>query len=65
MARNRGVSEALRALKARRGPPTEEDRPPPGVWPGKKVDLIAGQLDLDGNQYGSQPPPEREEHGPR
>jgi hypothetical protein len=57
---NPGISEALRALKLRKGPPSDDDRPPPGVFPGKKVKLIPGQLDLAGNQHGEQPGPEPE-----
>jgi len=58
---DRGISAALRALKQRPGPPTEHDRPRPSVFPGKKVKLIPGQLDLAGNQHGEQPSLEQDD----
>jgi hypothetical protein len=52
---NRGLSEALRALKLRPGSPTDDDRPPQTVIPGRKVELVPGQLDLDEVEHGTAP----------
>jgi hypothetical protein len=43
------LHEAELALKKRKGPATEADRPPLSVAPGPKVRILEGQLDLDGN----------------
>jgi hypothetical protein len=56
MARgNPGINQALRALKMRKRPPTDDDTPLPSVFPGKKVKLIPGQLDLDGVEHRTVP----------
>jgi hypothetical protein len=56
-----GIAEAKRALRLRKGPPADGDRPPPTPFPGRKVKLIPGQLDLDGVQHGEPPEPECDE----
>jgi hypothetical protein len=43
-----GLAAALRALRARKGPATEADRP---RRKSERPDLRDGQLDLDGNVY--------------
>jgi hypothetical protein len=45
-------AEAARLSKARKGPPFEYDLPPARALPGKRVKILDGQLDLDGNEYG-------------
>jgi hypothetical protein len=40
------MDAALRALRARKGAPTEADAPPPSTFPGRKPKLIPGQLAL-------------------
>ena len=45
------LREALRALRARRGPPTEADVPRVRPLPGKRIRLIPGQLDLKGHVH--------------
>jgi hypothetical protein len=52
------LTAALRALRLRPGPPTEADVPKPVPLPGRKPKLIVGQLDFDGNEYGSKEPAE-------
>jgi hypothetical protein len=54
--RRSGISEARRALNLRKGAPTDDDRPPPSVFPGKKNRPIPGQLDLFGGEHGTRPP---------
>jgi hypothetical protein len=41
------ITEARRALKLRKGPPAEDDRPRIG----KRIALIPGQLSLDGYEH--------------
>jgi hypothetical protein len=48
------MREALRALKQRPGKPTEDERPPPSVFPGRKHEPLPGQLDI----FGREVPPE-------
>jgi hypothetical protein len=43
-----GLREAIRMLKARKGPATEDDRP---RRPERPPRVLSGQLDLDGNEY--------------
>ncbi len=50
-----GIAAALRALRGRKGPATEGDRPPVSPAPGRKVKPIKGQLDLDGNEHLPEP----------
>ena len=47
---NRGVQEALRALSKKKGPPTEEDRPPLSAFSGPKRKQLPGQFDLFGRE---------------
>jgi len=42
--RSPGLREALRALAAPRRKPTDADRPPPSVLPGRKTKALPGQL---------------------
>jgi hypothetical protein len=44
------IAFARRLLKARTGPPREEDRPPPSTFPGRAPVVLPGQLDLDGRE---------------
>jgi hypothetical protein len=37
------LEEALRRRRARTGPPTEHDAPPPSTFPGKKPHVHEGQ----------------------
>jgi hypothetical protein len=47
MARRNPASEAAQLKRrGREGQPTEEDVPPPGVFPGRKPVFIPGQLGL-------------------
>jgi hypothetical protein len=48
---NEGISAARRALGFRKGPPTESDRPPLSVFSGKRHKLLAGQLDIFGEEH--------------
>jgi hypothetical protein len=36
-----------RALKARKGPATDDDRPPPSTFPGRRATVLDGQLSLE------------------
>lgn len=46
-----GLTAALRARKARKGPPDPvHDQPPPRPLPGPKRKPLRGQLDFDGNE---------------
>ncbi len=44
--RSPGLREALRALAAPRRKPTDADRPPPSVFPGRKAKALPGQLEV-------------------
>ena len=58
----RGIDEAVRLRdKARKGPPSEYDRPPNSVLPGKKHKPLRGQLDFFGGEHGRPPEPQPEE----
>ena len=46
-----GVREAIRAARLPRRAPDDDDRPTPRAFPGKRVPLVKGQLDLEGNEY--------------
>jgi len=49
------VADALRLrLRGRKGPATEKDRPPLSVLPGRRIRILKGQLDLDGNEHGKE-----------
>lgn len=41
-----GLAAALRALRAKRRPPTEADRPPLTTFPGPRIPVLPGQLGL-------------------
>jgi hypothetical protein len=41
---NRSLTEALRAARLPKRKPTEDDRPPPRPFPGRKSRFIPGQL---------------------
>ena len=49
---NTALGEAVRAAKLREGAPTESDRPPVRVVAGRRVNVLRGQLDLDGHEHG-------------
>lgn len=49
-ARKPGLQDALNALRAPKGKPTDADRPRPTPLPGRKPKQIAGQLDLEGRE---------------
>ncbi len=49
---SRGVAAAQRFfLKARKGKPTENDRPPPSTLPGRSARVLPGQLDIHGREH--------------
>ena len=56
-----GLAAALRLRGAARRKPDDADRPPPSIFVGRRVELIDGQLDLDGVQHGAQPDADTEE----
>ena len=41
-----GLAAARRALRLRKGPATDGDRPPPSTFPGRKATVLEGQLCL-------------------
>jgi hypothetical protein len=43
----RGLREALRFLTASRRTPTDDDRPPPSPFPGRRPHHVDGQLSLE------------------
>jgi len=45
-----GLREAGRALRAHKGKATDADRPPPSMFPGRRVNVLGGQM-----QIGDQP----------
>jgi hypothetical protein len=47
---NPGLAEARRLLRLPRRKPTDADRPPVSPAPGRKINPLPGQLDLDGNE---------------
>jgi hypothetical protein len=55
---SRGLDEAVRLLKARKGRPDEVDRPPTTVLSGPKHKPLQGQLDIFGGEH--EPPADRE-----
>jgi hypothetical protein len=50
---NRGMADALRARKLRKGLPAEKDAPPPSVFPGTRPKVLPGQLDVFGREHGA------------
>ena len=46
-----GLREALQALKKRKAPATEGDRPPVTPAPGPRRKILPGQLDFDGTEH--------------
>jgi hypothetical protein len=48
---NRALAEARRHLKSEKGPPPTGYQPPVQALPGKRVKILDGQLDLDGNEH--------------
>lgn len=49
---NPGLREAVQAKRKRRqGKPTEADKPRPSTFKGRKVKVLPGQLDVDGNEH--------------
>jgi hypothetical protein len=42
-----GAREAKRALSLEKRRPTDNDRPPPSVFPGRKPRVLPGQLELE------------------
>jgi hypothetical protein len=44
------MREALRAYKLPKRKPTDDDRPPPSTFPGKKSKPLPGQTDLFGGE---------------
>jgi hypothetical protein len=49
-----GLAAARRLVRADKGPPPEGYWPPAQVLRGRRVKVIPGQLDLDGNEHGHQ-----------
>lgn len=49
-----GAAEAFRASKLAQRSPTDDDRPPVSVLPGRKPKILRGQLDLDGDEVGGE-----------
>ena len=47
-------SATQRALKARKGPATEGDRPPPSNLQGRKAAALDGQLSLDAERLAKE-----------
>jgi hypothetical protein len=47
-----GINKAVRAASLRKGPPTEDDVPPPKPFHGKRIKLVPGQLDINGDWPG-------------
>jgi hypothetical protein len=45
-----GMRDALRASKLPKRKPTDDDRPPPSTFGGKKPKLLPGQTDLFGGE---------------
>ena len=56
-----GLVEATRLLKARKGKPTDADRPSPRPLPGPKRKPLPGQLDLYSNETPGVEVPDGEE----
>jgi hypothetical protein len=44
------MAEATRALRLRKGK-ADGWRPPPSTFPGRRVKILPGQLDLDGREH--------------
>lgn len=44
------LAAARRALRLRKGPPTQDDTPPVRPFPGRKIRTLPGQLDFEGNE---------------
>jgi hypothetical protein len=51
-ADRRALAVAVQAAKrGRSGPATDDDRPPLSSFKGRRVRVLAGQLDLDGHEH--------------
>jgi hypothetical protein len=50
-----GLVAARRALKARKGSATDDDRPPPSAFPGRKATVLEGQLSLKQSETRPEP----------
>jgi hypothetical protein len=60
-----GVQAALAALRLRRGPPDESDRPPLSTFPGGKRKPLSGQIDIFGREHDPRPHPSDDAAGER